>query len=70
MKIWYVLLLVFFLYFLFSPNHLGGYLSAKVTHFFLRENLFGIILIPGREMITAWTVNLYDRFLTGGVYAV
>ncbi|MBT2561944.1 hypothetical protein J7E50_14980 [Pedobacter sp. ISL-68] len=70
MKIWYVLLLVFFLYFLFSQNHLGGCLSAIVNHFFLRENSFGITLIPNREMVTAWAVNLYDKFLIGGGYAV
>ncbi|MDQ0965886.1 hypothetical protein QFZ20_001289 [Flavobacterium sp. W4I14] len=70
MKIWYVLLLVFFLYFLFSQNHLGDYLFTIVNHFFLRENPFGIILISNREMITAWAVNLYDKFLIGGGYAV
>jgi hypothetical protein len=65
MKIWYVLLLVFFPYFLFSQNHLGGYLSAKVNHFFLRENSFGITLIRNGE-----TVSFYGKFLTGGGYAV
>lgn len=69
MKIWYVLLLVFFLYFLFLPSHLGSYLSAKVNHFFLRTDPFGIALIPRLEMITAWAVNLYGK-LTGGSYAV
>lgn len=70
MKIWYVLLLVFFLYFLFSQNHLGGRLSAIVNHFFLRENPFEITLAPSQEMVTAWAVNLYDKFLFGGGYAV
>lgn len=70
MKIWYVLLLVFFPYFLFSPSHLGGYLSAIVNYFFLRSDPFGIALTPNREMVTAWAVNLYGKFLTGGGYAV
>jgi len=70
MKIWYVLLLVFFPYFLFSQNHLGGYLSAIVNHFFLRENPFEITLIHNGEMITACTVNLYDKFLIGAGYAI
>lgn len=60
MKIWYVLLLVFFLYFLFPQNHLGGHLSAIVNYFFLRENPFGITLLP----------NLNDNILIGGGYAV
>jgi len=70
MKIWYVLLLVFFPYFLFSQNYLGGYLSAKVNYFFLRADPFGIALTPNRETVTAWAVNLYSKFLTGGSYAV
>ena len=70
MKIWSVLLLVFFPYFLFLLNHLCGYLSAIVNHFFLRENSFGITLIPDRETVTVWAVNLYDKFLIGGGYAV
>jgi hypothetical protein len=60
MKIWYVLLLVFFPCFLFSQNHLGVRLSVIVNHFFLRENPFGITLAP----------NLYNKFLIGGGYAV
>ncbi|WP_029274328.1 hypothetical protein [Pedobacter borealis] len=70
MKIWYVLLLVFFPYFLFSKNQLGGYLSTIVNHFFLRENPFGITLIRNREVVTACAVNLYDKLLLGGDYAV
>lgn len=70
MKIWYVLLLVFFLCFLFPPSHLGSYLSAKVNHFFLRADPFGIAFTPNRETVTAWAVNLYRKFLTGGIYAV
>ena len=49
---------------------MGGRLSAIVNHFFLRENSFGITLIPDRETVTVWAVNLYDKFLIGGGYAV
>ncbi|KRT14150.1 hypothetical protein ASU31_21050 [Pedobacter ginsenosidimutans] len=70
MKIWYVLLLVFFPYFLFSQNYLGGRLSAIDNHFFLRADPFGIALTPNREMVTACAINLYGKFLTGGGYAV
>jgi hypothetical protein len=70
MKIWYVLLLVFFPYFLFSRNQLDGYLSTIVNYFFLRENPFGITLALNQEMVTACAVNLCNKFLIGGGYAV
>lgn len=49
---------------------MGGYLSAIFNYFFLRADPFGIAFTPNRELGTAWTVNLYGKFLIGGGYAV
>jgi hypothetical protein len=70
MKIWYALLLVFFPYSLFSQNHLGIHLSAIDNYCFLRVNSFEITLFHNQEIVAGWSANLYNKFLTGGGYAV